>query len=230
MGDLLKHQDRDILLNLCQYGMGNVWEWGAEVGGQSWRTSGDLGFSLNKIFDVAIKNAGHRQYSKPGSWNDPDYIQIGYIGNADKEGIAEETKMPPNMQYAYMSLWCLMAAPLFYSGDMEHLDEFTLNILCNPEVIAVDQDPLGKCGKVIMHNDSTFLMVKNMADGSKSLGLFNRNKKPMEVTATWNELQISGAQKLRDLWREKEIGIYRHSFKTTVPAQGVVLISIHKIK
>lgn len=230
MGDLLKHQDRDILLNLCQYGMGNVWEWGAEVGGQSWRTSGDLGFSLNKIFDVAIKNAGHRQYSKPGSWNDPDYIQIGYIGNANKEGIAEETKMPPNMQYAYMSLWCLMAAPLFYSGDMEHLDEFTLNILCNPEVIAVDQDPLGKCGKVIMHNDSTFLMVKNMADGSKSLGLFNRNKNPMEVTVTWNELQISGAQKLRDLWREKEIGIYRHSFKTTVPAQGVVLISIHKIK
>ncbi|HWZ34973.1 MAG TPA: glycoside hydrolase family 27 protein [Mucilaginibacter sp.] len=228
MGDLLKQQDRDILLNLCQYGMGNVWEWGAEVGGQSWRTSGDLGFQLDKIFDVAINNAKHREYSKPGSWNDPDYIQIGYIGNARKEGLAEQTKMPPNMQYAYMSLWCLIASPLFYSGDMEHLDDFTLNILCNAEVIAVDQDPLGACGKVIMRNDSTFLMVKPMADGSKALGLFNRSKKTVETAATWDELQISGKQKLRDLWRQKNIGTFNHSFKTIVPAQGVVLVSVSK--
>jgi len=228
MGDLLKQQDRDILLNLCQYGMGSVWEWGAEVGGQSWRTSGDLGFQLDKIFDVAINNAKHGQYSKPGSWNDPDYIQIGYIGNARKEGLAEQTKMPPNMQYAYMSLWCLIASPLFYSGDMEHLDDFTRNVLCNAEVIAVDQDPLGACGKVIMHQDSTFLMVKPMADGSKALGLFNRSKKPVVTTATWDELQISGKQKLRDLWRQKNIGKFDHSFTTTVPAQGVVLVSVGK--
>lgn len=228
MGDLLKQQNRDMLFNLCQYGMGNVWKWGARVGGQSWRTSGDLGVELDRVFQVAINNAKHRQYAKPGSWNDPDYIQIGYIGNARKEGMAEPTTMSPNMQYAYMSLWCLMAAPLFYSGDMEHLDKFTLNVLCNPEVIAVDQDPLGECGKVVMHSDSTFLMVKDMSDGSKAVGLFNRNKKPVEVTATWNELQISGAQKLRDLWREKNIGIRNHYFKTTVPAQGVVLISIRK--
>jgi len=228
MGSLLKQQDRDILLNLCQYGMGNVWKWGAEVGGQSWRTSGDLGFELDKIFDVAINNAKHGEYSKPGSWNDPDYIQIGYIGNARKEGLAEKTKMPPNMQYAYMSLWCLIASPLFYSGDMGHLDDFTLNVLCNAEVIAVDQDPLGACGKVIMHQDSTFLMVKPMADGSKALGLFNRSKKPVVTTATWDELQISGKQKLRDLWRQKNIGKFDHSFTTTVPAQGVVLVSVGK--
>jgi alpha-galactosidase len=230
MGSLLKQQNRDILLNLCQYGMKDVWEWGAEVGAQSWRTSGDLGFELDRIFDVAVNNAKHRQYSKPGAWNDPDYIQIGYIGIANKEGIAEQTKMPPSMQYAYMSLWCLMASPLFYSGDMNHLDPFTLNVLCNPEVIAVDQDPLGKCARVIMGNDSTFLMIKNMADGSKALGLFNRNKKPLEVTATWKELQISGRRKLRNLWLQKNIGTFRHSFKSTVPAHGVVLVSISKRK
>ena len=136
--------------------------------------------------------------------------------------------MPPNMQYAYMSLWCLIASPLFYSGDMGHLDDFTLNVLCNAEVIAVDQDPLGACGKVIMHQDSTFLMVKPMADGSKALGLFNRSKKPVVTTATWDELQISGKQKLRDLWRQKNIGKFDHSFTTTVPAQGVVLVSVGK--
>ena len=82
MGGLLKKQKRDIHFNLCQYGMGNVWEWGAEVGGQSWRTAGDLGFELDRIIDIAMKNAEHRKWSKPGSWNDPDYLQIGYIGSA----------------------------------------------------------------------------------------------------------------------------------------------------
>ena len=92
MGDLLKQQHRDIVFNLCQYGMANVWEWGAEVGGQSWRTGGDLGFELNRIFEVALKNAEHRAYSKPGSWNDPDYLQIGYIGSA--RGMGEPRPCP----------------------------------------------------------------------------------------------------------------------------------------
>jgi len=229
MGGLLKKQNRDILFNLCQYGMGNVWEWGAEVGGQSWRTAGDLGFELDRIFDIAINNAKHRQYSKPGSWNDPDYIQIGYFGVANGEGAAVQTKMPPNMQYAYMSLWCLMASPLFYSGDMSKLDAFTLNVLCNNEVISVDQDPLGECAKAIVRNDSTFIMVKNMADGSKAIGLFNRNNAQKDVTVNWNELQLSGKQQLRDLWRQKDIGIFSSSFTTAVPPKGVIMLKLKKI-
>lgn len=105
-----------------------------------WRTSGDLGFELDRIFDVVLKNSEYREYFKPGEWNDPDYIQIGYIGNASNMGIPELTPMPDAMQYAYMSMWSLMAAPLIYSGDMSKLDEFTLNVLCNPEVIEVNQD------------------------------------------------------------------------------------------
>ncbi len=93
--------------------MGNVWEWGAEVGGQCWRTAGDLGFELNRIFEVALKNAEHRAYSRPGSWNDPDYIQIGYIGNARGMGKLQPCPLTPSEQYAFMSLWSLMAAPLF---------------------------------------------------------------------------------------------------------------------
>lgn len=162
MGNFLQSLDRDIIYNLCQYGMGEVWKWGAEVGGQCWRTSGDLGFELDRIFDVALRNSEYREYSKPGAWNDPDYIQIGWIGDARVAGIPTLTSMPANMQYAYMSLWCLMAAPLIYSGDMSKLDEFTLNVLCNPEVIEIDQDPLGESGLVISHGDSCFLMVKNL--------------------------------------------------------------------
>ncbi len=228
MGAILKSLDRDIVFNLCQYGMGDVWKWGAEVDGNCWRTSGDLGFELDRIYDVAIRNSSFRQYSKPGEWNDPDYIQIGWIGNANKMGIPELTPMPASMQYAYMSLWSLMAAPLIYSGDMSKLDEFTLNVLCNPEVIEVNQDPLGECGLVIKLTGDCFLMVKNLVDGSKAVGLFNRSKTATKVTCNWTDLKLSGKQIVRDLWRQKKLGVYQNEFSTQVPAQGVVMIKLSK--
>jgi alpha-galactosidase len=228
MGDILKLQDRDIVFNLCQYGMGDVWKWGGEVGGHCWRTSGDLGFELDKIFDVAINNSKIRQYNKPGEWNDPDYIQIGWIGNANKMGIPELTPMPKNMQYAYMSLWSLLAAPLIYSGDMSKLDEFTLNVLCNPEVIEVNQDPLGESGLFIEKTKDCFLMVKTLADGSIAVGLFNRGKKPSAVVCDWSDINLSDKQSVRDLWRQKELGIYMNNFTAEVPAEGVVMVKISK--
>jgi alpha-galactosidase len=206
MGDLLKKQPRDMLFNLCQYGMGSVWEWGEEVGGQSWRTAGDLGFELNRIFEVALKNAEHSKYSHPGSWNDPDYLQIGYTGQTGKDGKPVRFPISPDEQYAFMSLWCLMASPLFYSGDMSQLDEFTLNVLCNAEVIEVDQDPLGQCARVIKLAGDTFAMVKDMEDGSKAVGLFNRGKTEATVTAKLSDLGLEGAWRVRDLWRQKDLG------------------------
>jgi alpha-galactosidase len=221
MGPIVKSLDRDMVFNLCQYGMGDVWKWGAETDGNSWRTAGDLGGELDKVFEVALRNAKHKQYSKPGEWNDPDYIQIGYIG--DKPTL---TKMPPNLQYAYMSMWCLMASPLFYSGDMSKLDAFTLNVLCNPDVIDVDQDPLGISADVIERPDSSFIMVKKLVDGSKAIGLFNRTKKPLRVAVSWKELHVKGAQSVMDLWREKGMGVYKDEFSVVVPAEGVVMVKL----
>jgi alpha-galactosidase len=224
MGDLLRQQPRDIVFNLCQYGMGNVWEWGAEVGGHCWRTAGDLGMELHSIFPVALRNAKHRAYSKPGNWNDPDYIQIGYIG--DGRGGTTPCPLTPNEQYAFMSLWCLMAAPLFYSGDMRRLDEFTLNVLCNPEVIEVDQDPLGQSARVISLADDAFLMVKDLQDGSKAVGLFNRGEMETTVAATWPNIGIRGRKVVRDLWREKDLGRFNGEFKATVGRHGGMLVRI----
>jgi alpha-galactosidase len=229
MGEILKRQNRDIVYNLCQYGMGDVWKWGGEVGAHCWRTAGDLGFELDRIFEVALKNSEHREYSKPGEWNDPDYIQIGWIGTARGMGEPKQIQMPANMQYAYMSLWSLMASPLIYSGDMTKLDEFTINILCNPEVIEVNQDQLGESGLVIKRTEEQFVMVKNLKDGSKAVGLFNRSKNPAQVYIDFSELQIQGKQPVRDLWRHKNIGRYKDRFTATVPAQGVVMVSIGKI-
>ena len=226
MGDILKRQNRDIVLNLCQYGMGKVWEWGAEVGGHCWRTAGDLGFELDRIFEVALDNAEHRQWSKPGAWNDPDYIQIGYIGAANGMGQPKPCPLSPNEQYAFMSLWCLMASPLFYSGDMGQLDDFTLNVLCNPEVIEVDQDPLGQCARVVPVGEDTFLMVKDMEDGSKAVGLFNRGEMETSVTAKWSDLGVTGKQRVRDLWRQKDQGLFEDRFEATVARHGVFMIRL----
>ena len=226
MGGILKKLPRDVVFNLCQYGMGDVWEWGAEIGGHSWRTGDDLGAELNRIFPVALKNATHGKWSKPGAWNDPDYIQIGYVGDARGGSMPKPCPLTPTEQYSFMSLWCLMAAPLFYSGDMSQLDAFTLNVLCNPEVIEVDQDPLGECAQVVKLTDDTFLMVKRMEDGSKVVGLCNRGETKEVITAKWNDLGVTGKHIVRDLWRQKNLGKFTDQFKATVPRHGVVLVRV----
>jgi alpha-galactosidase len=230
MGGLLKEQNRDILLNLCQYGQGKVWEWGAEAGGQSWRTAGDLGFSLDRIFDVALNNAEHAAWQKPGAWNDPDYIQIGWVGNTRGLGLPKKSPLTPAEQYSFMSLWCLMSSPLFYSGDLTQLDDFTRSILCNPEVIAIDQDPLGQCARVNFVGADQFLMIKDLANGDHAVGLCNGSDAAADMTATWSTCGLANGQHVRDLWRELDLGVYPNSFTARVPAHGVILVRLSKAR
>ncbi len=226
MGEILEKLNRDIVFNLCQYGWGRVWEWGGQVGGHSWRTAGDLGYELDRIFEVALANAEHRPYSKPGNWNDPDYIQIGYIGSALGQGLPRPCPLSPHEQYAYMSLWALMASPLFYSGDMTKLDDFTLNILCNPEVIEVSQDPLGESGQPCLLTDDTFVMVKDLEDGSKAVGLFNRGEIMVDVALDWRVVDWEGRYRIRDLWRQKDLGTASGVLTGQVPPHGVHLVRV----
>jgi alpha-galactosidase len=230
MGAILARQPRDIVLNLCQYGMGDVWEWGAAVGGQSWRTTGDLGLEkatrLPGFYSVAFANARHAASAGPGAWNDPDYILIGQVGDAnDTNAPPKPTSLTPSEQYSYMSLWSLMAAPLFYSGDITHLDAFTLNVLCNAEVIDVDQDPLGKQARVVRGPDGPELvMAKPLEDGSVAVGIFDLAEQPRTITVTWEELGFTGPQHVRDLWRQSDIGVYHRRFETSVSCHGVALV------
>ncbi len=228
---LLKKQKRDIVLNLCQYGMGNVWEWGREVGGNSWRTAGDLGGSFEGIpkalfrdgFDVYAANELHR-YGGPGAWNDPDYLLLGYLSNW--KGQTVPSPLAPNEQYTHISLWCLLAAPLIFSGDITRLDEFTLSLLTNDEVIEVDQDPLGKPGRRIAKDGDLEVWAKAMEDGSLAVGLFNRGKTVSVVTAKWPDLGIQGQQRVRDLWRQSDVGIFDNEFVACVGRHGVVFVRL----
>jgi alpha-galactosidase len=227
MGSRLKEQNRDFVYNLCQYGMGEVWKWGSDVGGHSWRTAGDLGFELNNIFEVALRNCEHRDWQKPGAWNDPDYLQIGFIGGAHGP---VPCPLSPTEQYSFMSLWCLMASPLFYSGDMAKLDDFTLNVLCNPEVIEVDQDPLGECASVIKLDDARFVMIKHMDDGSLAVGLGNRGEATEKVCLTWPQLGLTGKQRVRDLWRQKDLRKATDKLEMTVRPRGVLLLRLWPVQ
>jgi alpha-galactosidase len=125
-----------------------------------------------------------------------------------------------------MSLWCLMAAPLFYSGDMETLDAFTLNVLCNPEVIDVDQDEIGQSAALARISETMFLLVKDLADGSKAVGLFNRGEGQAEVSASWSVVGVAGKQAVRDLWRQTDLGSFTDAFTATVARHGVRLVKI----
>ncbi|HPO15959.1 MAG TPA: NPCBM/NEW2 domain-containing protein [Candidatus Hydrogenedentes bacterium] len=228
MGAILREQSRDIVFNLCQYGMGDVWTWGAEVGGHCWRTAGDLGFELQRYHDVALKNAEHWTFARPGAWNDPDYLLVGYPGAAETMGEPKACPLTPNEQYSYMSLWCLMAAPLFFSGDMTRLDEFTLNVLCNPEVIDINQDPLGVQAHPVVKNGEGMYEVwkKPLDDGSVAIGLFNRGEWEQPVPVKWEEIGVQGKQKLRDLWRQQDLGTVENEFSAPVARHGVLLLRL----
>lgn len=233
IAEFLRQQNRDMQLNLCQYGMGNVWEWGKEVGGQSWRTAGDLGGSFERIpvalfrdgFDVFASGELHK-FGGPGAWNDPDYLLLGFISNW-KGGLAR-TPLTPNEQYTHVSLWCLLAAPLIFSGDLNRLDDFTLSLLTNDEVLDVDQDPLGKPGRRIAKTSNTEIWMRDLADGSKAVGLFNRGDSPIKMIVRWEDLGLSGKHRVRDLWRQKELGRFAREFGAEVPRHGVILLRVSR--
>ena len=231
MGDILKTMDRDIVYNLCQYGWGDVWKWGREVGGHSWRTAGDLGGSWEDIPKALFRDAFElygrnelQRYAGPGAWNDPDYLLLGDL--ADWKGGRKPTPLSPNEQYAHVSLWCLLSAPLILSGDITRLDPFTLSLLTNDEVIEVDQDPLGKAALRVAKNGGLEVWAKDMEDGSKAVGLFNRGNASAEVTAKWADLGVTGPQTVRDLWRQKDLGVFEREFSSTVGRHGVRLVRL----
>ena len=231
MGAILETLDRDVVFNLCQYGREQVWEWGADVGGNCWRTTGDLGWRkaerLPGFYYIGFSNMEHWQYARCGEWNDPDYILIGHVGSPRRRGqLPQLTTLTGNEQYTYMSMWCLMAAPLIFSGDMAQLDEFTLNVLCNTEVIEVDQDPLGKQARPLRHTEEELVLAKPMEDGSLSAGLFNLSEAPRKLSVSWQQLGIRGRQRVRDLWRQKDLGTLDGSLSVEVPRHGVMMVRL----
>jgi alpha-galactosidase len=203
---------RDILFSLCQYGMGDVWEWGAEVGGNCWRTTGDITDTWSSMAGLGFGQAGHEKFAGPGHWNDPDMLVVGYVGWSAN---VRPTHLTPSE-----------CSPLLIGCDMTKLDDFTLNLLTNDEVLDVSQDPLGRQAARIAKTGPLEIWAKDLENGSKVVGLFNRGEAATSITVKWSGLGISGQQSVRDLWRQKNLGKFPDQFKTDVSRHGVVLVKV----
>jgi len=200
-----------------------VWEWATNIGGNSWRTTGDIVDTWTSMSEIGFSQNGHEAYAGPGHWNDPDMLVVGQVGWGPK---LHPTRLSPNEQYTHISLWSLLAAPLLIGCDLTKVDDFTLNLLTNDEVIAVDQDPLGRAARRITFDRNLEVWARPLADGSLAVGLFNRGEIADTVHVHWSDLGITGEKNVRDLWRQKDIGSFGGEYSALVPRHGVVLIKV----
>ena len=153
-------------------------------------------------------------FAGPGHWNDPDMLEVGNGGMNDDE------------YRTHFSLWAILAAPLITGNDLTSMTPYTLDILTNRAVIAVDQDPLGKQGFRVAQEGPFEVWMKPMADGSKVVGLFNRQRTAESMTVKFSQIGLQGEANIRDLWVKKDLGTFRDSFTAFVPRHGVVLVEI----
>jgi len=230
MGDYLREQPRDIVYSLCQYGMSDVWKWGDSVGGTTWRTTNDITDTWNSVRGIALEQDKSAPFAKPGNWNDPDMLVVGTVG----WGNPHPSKLKPDEQYLHFSLWSLFSAPLLIGCDMEKLDAFTLNLLTNDEVIAVNQDALGKQATCVQTIGELRIYVKELEDGSRAVGFCNFGLDIVELNyADFKKLGITGKQKVRDLWRQKDVTTINTNsvpLSVKVPVHGVVLYKLTSVK
>lgn len=232
MSETLKRCGRDIIFSLCNlFSIDDAPRKLPFV--QLWRTTPDIrdvwdNSMLSKdlwaqgISDIWDSHREWREFTKPGCWADPDMLVVGWVGFGDKE--LHYTRLTPDEQYTHISLWCLWSAPLIIGSPVERLDRFTLGLLSNDEVIEIDQDPLGRQAHLAEKDGDGEVWVKSMEDGSKAVGLFNRSPKETTLSAHWMNLGICGRQRVRDVWRQKDLGIFETSFKAEVRSHGAVLV------
>ena len=214
MHEALKKTGRPIVLSLCEYGWNKVWEWGGPVGGNLWRTTGDITDQYRAMAEIGFNQNGLEKFAGPGHWNDPDMLEVGNGGMNEDE------------YRTHMSLWAILAAPLIAGNDLTKMTPYTVEMLTNREVLAVDQDPLGKQGFRVAQEGPFEVWMKPMADGSKVVGLFNRQRTVEQMTVDFSQIGIHGEANVRNVWLTKDVGTFQDKFSAYVPSHGVVLVRI----
>jgi alpha-galactosidase len=219
--------DRDFVYSMCQYGMGNVWEWGDQVGGNLWRVTGDITDTWPSMSSIGFQQTGHEKYAGPGHWNDTDMLVVGMVGWGRGES-PRPTQLTPDEQITHISLWALQAAPMLIGADLSQADTFTIDLLGNREVLAVNQDVLGKAAGRIASDGWTQVWARPLEDGTKAVGLFNRGPVPVSMTVKLSDLGLAGSQPVRLLWTQQDAPAVTDAYTATVPRHGAVLVRIGK--
>ena len=208
----LERTGRPILYSICQYGMQDVWKWGASVGASEWRTTGDISDNYYHMAYIGFGQNGLEKYAGPGHWNNPGALEVGNGGMTHLE------------YQTHMSLWCILAAPLFAGTDLSKMSPEMLAILTNREVIAVDQDRAGIQGRRVWQEGPLEIWMKPLEGGRRAVGMFNREEHEMTMTLRLEDVGISGPVQLRDLWAHKDLGTFTESYTARVPGHGVVML------
>ncbi|MFG2494021.1 NPCBM/NEW2 domain-containing protein [Streptomyces caniferus] len=214
MRDALKATGRPIVYSICEWGENKPWEWASDVG-HLWRTTGDISDSWSSMLGIAKQNLPLAPHAGPGHWNDPDMLEVGNGGMTDTE------------YRSHFALWSMMAAPLLIGSDLRKATPETFEILANKDLIAVDQDPLGKQATVVKSESGRWTLVRQLADGARAVALFNETGRPQRITTTTGELGLPQADgyRLRDLWRHQNTHT-TGTVSATVPAHGTTVYRI----
>lgn len=240
MSKALRECGRDILYSLSNSApIENGADWARLA--NAYRTGPDIRDSWTGLYTSAFIIDDWAPYGGPGHWNDPDMMILGKVTTGSD---LHPSRLTPDEQYAHMSIFSLLAAPLILGCPIEELDSFTLNLLTNDEVIAINQDPLGKPARLTVDEDGIQAWVKPMADGSYAVGWFNidgygktpqsyfhwGDEKPREVNLDFSKIGLKGKWKLRNVWTQKDLGEVESGYKTSIPHHGVFLARLYPSK
>jgi alpha-galactosidase len=223
MRDALRATGRPIVFSICEWGRSKPWEWARGVG-HLWRTTEDIQDCWDCLRDwggagwvrLLDKQAGLEKYAGPGGWNDPDMLEVGNGGLT-----AGESR-------AHFSLWAMLAAPLMAGNDLRSMTPEIRDILTNKDVIAIDQDPLGKQAKKIRDDGDDEVWARPLQGGDWAVALLNRSKQPRDISVAWIELGLApaAAPRVRDLWTKQDHGAVKAMFTASVPSHEVVLVRV----
>jgi alpha-galactosidase len=210
----LRKTGRPIVYSICQYGEQQVQQWAPSVGGNLWRTTFDIRASWDSMSSIGFRQAELAPFAKPGHWNDPDMLEVG------NEGLNHEE------QKTHFTLWAMLASPLLAGNDVRSMSPEVREILLNKEVIAINQDSLGKQATRLASANDLEVWSKPLSRGKTALAFFNRSAQPMQIKPDWATLGVKGARKLRDLWAHQDLNNNAASWKAEIPPHGVVLLRI----
>jgi alpha-galactosidase len=238
MSDALRQSGRDVVFSLSNNApINKVRKWKRVA--NMYRTGPDIRDSWTSLYLTSFTIDDWLPHSGPGHWSDPDMMILGNVATGQT---MHPTRLTPDEQYSHMSLFCLVAAPLLIGCPLEQLDAFTLGLLTNAEVIEVNQDPLGRPGRLVTEEDGVQIWLKPMEDGSSAVGLFNTDGfgKTPESYFRWEDeaakpfdfsfakIGLKGTWILRDLWRQKDLGAHSGSLETSIPHHGVVMLRMFR--
>lgn len=229
MADALRKTQRDIVFSVCEWGQRQPWNWAANAGGQLWRTTYDVRDSWKSLTSILDINAELFPYAGPGYWNDPDMLIVGLRGNKGPAGDLGGTGCNDVEYQSNMSLWSMMASPLIATNDLRNMNETTKNILLNEELIAVNQDALGKQAERKIKNDAWNVFVKPLSNGDYAIAILNRRETTQKFAIDFKELGLDSKYEVRDLWQHKNLGKSK-SWKGEIQGHETVVLRLKKNK